>query len=89
MRQTVISGRIHKQRKLTGRRCLCAACGHYFASVTAFDLHQLLSPDRMQVICLHPRDAGLVEQDIGGFCWWSLPGIERGGVTGCDKEEQE
>lgn len=27
--------------KLTGCRCQCSACGHYFGSVTVFDRHRV------------------------------------------------
>ena len=49
--------------KLTGNRCRCAACGEYFNSVAAFDMHRAGRPDGRR--CEEPSGIGMAKNNAG------------------------
>lgn len=51
-------------------RCKCMACGRYFTSVSAFDLHQRQGKDGRNV-CIDPEITKLVFSERG---YWRHPG---------------
>jgi hypothetical protein len=58
--------------QLTGKRCLCRACGELFSTVRNFDRH------RRNGECRHPATAGLVQ--VAGV-WKGVPTRDAEGLA--------
>lgn len=80
------------EKRLTGRRCQCRACGEYFNSVPAFDMHRTglympnerrcLSPEEMAEKGMAVNPAGFwVTQPAPGIAFWRVQRRESAAIA--------
>jgi hypothetical protein len=58
---------------LTGRRCLCSACGEYFSADSNFDRHRQ-GDHKILRVCVDPETLGMVIKQSGPSTFWGMPG---------------
>ena len=65
--------------KLGNSRCQCLACGEYFNSVSAFELHRRGKPENRR--CIYPSDFGMIKNEAGFWITGVLPREKFKGLT--------